>query len=86
MKAQVKRIVAMLMVTLMIVNSQSSTCSSLASFAAGTRSVQAAEVIEEHGGESESEEIDDAADSAGGGEAQDAVEEAAEDEPGGCRR
>ena len=81
MKAQVKRIVAMLMVTLMIANSQSSTYSSLASFATGTRNVQAAEVTEEDGGESESEEIDDAADSAGGGEAQDAVEEAAEDEP-----
>ena len=47
MKAQVKRIFALLLVTLMIANSQSSACASLASYALGTKGVYASEVSEE---------------------------------------
>jgi len=47
MKAQLKRMFALLLVTLMITNSQSTACASLASYALGAKGVYASEVPEE---------------------------------------
>ena len=47
MKAQLKRMFALLLVTLMITNSQSTACASLASYALGAKGVYASEVSEE---------------------------------------
>ena len=47
MKAQLKRMFALLLVTLMITNSQSTACASLASYALGAKGVYASEVQEE---------------------------------------
>ena len=48
MRAQMKRVFAMLLTAMLVIDSQSSACSSLVSFGAGARNVLAADITEEN--------------------------------------
>ena len=82
MKAQLKRIVALLLVTLMIADSQSTACASLASYALGTKGVYASEVSEEISTDAvgQAEEGDDSALKEGENTSQDGENQSSEEQ------